>query len=424
MKRWSWMCCALLLAACTQDSPTEAGGGLLPPDAIRTFEVILPAERFLVRDTSFGLYASEPVFADFTIIANEYRGAVNSRVLLRYAIPSAVTVTDTLGVARVDSMPSFVGGRVRVLIDTLASTPRPTILELYQNTETWDRLSATWTHRVDTTGASIPWTVPGGSPGALIGSGVWTEGDSAFVPVDSATIALWSDTIANPEAGAILVSATADTRLRTVIPTLRLDVRSTLNPDTLFEIVLAPTRTFIFEPIQPDSVPEPRIGGTPSWRTMLQLRERLDTITVPCPGAPGCMVQLGDVNINYAALVLQPVTAPTGFEPEISLVLTLHAVLTSPEVPLQRSPVSAPVGFALSSLPPSSFLTPGAPPVEVPATDFFRLVLSEPDSAVGFVPSTLALLHGGSPQAFGIGTFEEMPGLRLIITQATELRTP
>jgi hypothetical protein len=422
VKRWSWTLCTLLFAgACTQDSPTEAGSGLLPPDAIRTFELVLEPERFLQWDTAFGLY-SATADADYTLIANAYEGALNSRVLLRYTIPRTIAVIDTLDVLRTDSTPIFFGADVRLLIDTLASTSPPATLELFHPTEGWDRLTATWQYRVDSADVQLPWSQPGGSPGTLIGSATWEEGDSIFIPVDSATIALWADTSIAVR-GAVLGSGTAGTRLRTALPTLRLRARSTLNPDTVVELTLPPGRTFIYEPEQPDSVGVPRVGGTPAWRTVLRLRERLDTVTIACPGIPGCAIRLGDVSISYAALLLQPVPAPPGFAPELPLNVALHAVLPSPLLPLTRSPLTAAVGGVRSAIPSSSFMAPGAPVVELAATEFMRLIFSSPGEE-DFIPTHIALLPAGATRTFGFGTFAEMPSLRIIVTISRELQLP
>ena len=420
MKRWSaTLCAALLVSACTQDSPTEVGSGLLPPDAIRTFEVVLEPERYLVWDTAFGLY-SAAADADYTLIAREYEGVLNSNVLLRYAIPRTISVIDTAGVLRTDSMPIYFSGAVRVAIDTVASTPPLADLDLYRTTEDWDRLTATWTLRVDSPGVEIPWTTPGGSPGALIGSATWDAADSVLIPVDSATIALWRDTT-DATRGAVLTTSTPGTRLRTVLPTLRLRARSTWNPDTVVEVTVAPGRTFIYEPELADVSSTPRVGGTPAWRTVLRLRERMDTVTVACPGVPGCRVRLSDVAISYGGMVLQPQQAPPGFAPELPLDIAVHAVLPSPLLPLTRSPLTPPFG-AKSGIPVSAFTAPAAPAVEVPVTDFVRLLVTPPDET--FRPTHIALLPGGTRRTFGFGTFEEMPSLRIIVTISTELQLP
>jgi hypothetical protein len=422
LKRWSYtLCIALAAAGCTQDRPTETGSGLLPPDAIRTFEIVLTPDRYLQWDTAFGLYSAASD-ADYTLIANQFAGALNSNVLLRYPIPRAISVVDTLGVQRADSMPIWFGGDVRVLIDTLASTAPPADLNLYRTTEDWDRQTATWAYRVDSAGVRIPWSQAGGSPGALIGSTTWAAGDSALIPVDSATIAIWTDTT-NATRGAVLTSGTPGTRLRTVLPTLRIRARSRFNPDTVFTLTLAPSRTFIFEPALQDSASIPRVGGTPAWRAVLRLREGLDTVSVPCPDVPNCTFRLGDVTINYAALLLQPLPSPAGYAPELPLNIALHALLPSPLLPLPRSPLTPAVGAPAAPIPASSFMAPGAPVVELRATDFVRVMFSRPEEGA-YVPTHIAILPAGSTRTFGFGTFAELPSIRIIVTISRELRLP
>ena len=228
MKRLSGLlCAALLLGACTQDSPTEVGGGLVPPNAIRTFEIVLPPELWLQWDTAFNVY-SDVADGDFLLLANGYRGGLDSRALMSFTLPRTITLPDSLDVVRTDSAPIFFAAELRMLADTAASTPRPSIVELYRATESWDRNSADWLNRVDTADVEIPWSQPGGSPGALIGSGtVFVANDTVRVPVDSATLALWADTT-NPVRGAVLTAATAGARVRTGLPTLFVQARGAL----------------------------------------------------------------------------------------------------------------------------------------------------------------------------------------------------
>lgn len=417
------MLCAVLFAgACTQDSPTETGSGLLPPNTVRTFEVVLGPDAWLQWDTAFNVY-SATADADFLILANSYRDGLDSRALLRYQIPTAIVVVDTTGITQTDSVPNFFEGELRFLIDTVASVPRPATVGLYRATESWDRFTATWTMRVDTPGVQVPWTQPGGSPGAFVGNGtVFIANDTVSVPIDSATIHAWRDTT-DAGRGAVLTAETPGARVRTNLPTLIVRARSTFNPDTVIELSLAPNRTFIYSPEQPEVVGTPRVGGTPAYRTMLRLRERLDTITAACPGVPGCSIRLGDAAINYAAILLQPVPAPDGLAPELPMLVDLHGLIPSPLVPIQRSPVTSAVGQMRTTIPPSSFVAPGAPVVELPATNFFRVVLNTPAESQADIPSHIALLAAG-PRTLGFATFETLPSLRLVISLSRELQLP
>src|SRR5690606_9497406 len=96
-----------------------------------------------------------------------------------------------------------------IKLDTARSTwSEPVEFQLYRIEEPWDPETATWTHRVDSTDARLPWTQPGGTRSALVGSALFGGGtDSVVIPVDSQTIEIWADT-ANQARGALLRIAT------------------------------------------------------------------------------------------------------------------------------------------------------------------------------------------------------------------------
>jgi hypothetical protein len=424
LKRWLWtVCAALAVGACGEETPTGVGAGLLPADAIQTFEVVLGPDRYLVWDTAFGQY-SATADAPFAVIAHQYQGALDSRLLIRYGIPAQIIVVDTLGVERADQNPIFTGGEIRLVVDT-AATSTAGMVQLNRATEPWDRLSAGWTFRIDTTGVQLPWSQPGGSPGAVVSTATLGEGaDTLVLQVDSATIAEWADT-ANAGRGAVISGITPGMRLRVVPHSLRLQARSTMRPDTIIETTALSTSTFIYTPELADVASELRVGGTPSWRGILRLRERLDTVTVACPTSPGCRVRLGDAVLNFAALQLQPVPSPAGFDPELSTQIAVHLLLPSTRLPLQRSPLTEALSGTSTGIPGSSFLAPGAPVVELPITEVLRLSLNPADTSEDAItPTYLALLQLGSTRSFGFATFAERPSLRLIISISRELLLP
>jgi hypothetical protein len=424
LKRWIMACAVLFTAACDQEAPLEVGGRLLPAEAIRTFEVFLEPEQYLAFDTAFGLY-SLPAETDFVIIANTYGGAMNARTLVRYNLPRSIVVIDSLGVIRTDSAPRFFSGDIQLIVDTIAST-RPATVQVFRTTESWHRLSANWTFRVDTAGVRTPWLVRGGSPGLLVSTtDIPVGGDTLRLPVDSATLIAWRDTL-NPANGAVIASASPASRLRTTLPLLRIRARSSIRTprDTVVETLVAPVRTWIFEPEQPDSTAAPRVGGTPAWRTIVRLKERLDTVTVPCPGEPNCRVQIGQTSVGFAGIQLQPIPAPPGFEPELPLELLANAVLPQAQVPLQRSPITDAVGGILTPIPPSSFIAPNAPVVELIMTEFLGAAFSRPFEGETLRPSHFALLQSGTTRTFGFGTFAQRPRLRLVLSIARQLELP
>ncbi|CAN5853806.1 hypothetical protein BH23GEM9_BH23GEM9_18320 [soil metagenome] len=412
---------ALLAAACGQEVPTGVGAGLLPPDAVRTFEVILEPDRYLVYDTAFGQY-TDPQDAPFIVVANQFEGGLNSNALVRFSIPASVTVTDATGVVRLDTVPNYFAGTVRMGIDSTLAPTAAVRLALYRAGEDWHG-SATWTQRVDSGGVSLTWSVPGGTRGALVDTVTVAAGaDSIVFNVDSATIALWADT-SNASRGAIIVAETPGTRLRTSLPALFLEARPSVRPDTVATtIAAAPVHTWLFDPEPPLSVGIPQVGGTPAWRTVFRLRERLDTLSFPCPGVPNCRARLGDSHINYAAIRLQPRAMTSGFRPEAPITVAAYLMLPTEQLPLQRSPLGDLSGFV--TIPASSFAAPAGPVVEIAMTDMIRVASLNPDDrGTGFLPTHFALVPG-EPRTFGYGVFEPMPALRLVISIAKELLLP
>jgi hypothetical protein len=423
LKRW-WLalCAPLVMTACGEETPLDVGEGLLPSEVVRTFEITLDPARYLVDNVSYGEY-SDIRDLQFSMTAHEFEGELDARPLVRFFVPGSVSVVDTLGAARLDSVPALVGGTVQMIVDTLRSTAGPVRLALYRTAEQWDG-SATWESRTDTANVTIPWTTPGGTLGVLVDTVTFDIGsDTVRFHVDSATIAAWRDTT-NAGRGAIILAETPGSRIFTTVPSLAVDMRSSFRPDTVYTVPGGVTaRTFIFQPMQPASGTQPRAGGTPAWRTVLQLRERLDTLSFACPGVPNCSFQLGDVTVNYAAIRLQPQQPPPGFSPENDMTIAAYLMLTSTDVPIQRSPLSDVVGVGVA--PRSSFLAPDAPAFELAITDLLVAAAMSPDRRGDqFLPRYIALVSGIDVRTFGFAAFESMPSLRLVVSTAQELQLP
>lgn len=421
MKRW-WLAVwvPFLVVACGDESPTGVGAGLLPPDVIQTVEIVLGPEQYLVFDTAFGLY-SDPRDMDFLVVANQLDGGMSANSLVRFNIPTALSVIDTLGVGRLDSVPTWIGGTLRMQFDTAFATGYPIRLAVYRTAEDWDG-SATWQLRRDTGSVQQPWATPGGTRGPLVATTtIMAVRDTVEIPVDSATLALWADT-ANAARGAVVVMESQDGRIRTTLPVLELRGRSSYRPDTVYTATAsAPTHTFVYTPAQPEVGSQPRVGGTPAWRTVMRLRERLDTLSFACPGVPNCRYRLSEANLSYAGLRLQPTPAPPGFHPEGPLTIVAYLLLPSPQLPLQRSPLSEVIG--VSTVQGSSFRSPDAPVIEVPLTELIRIVTLPPaDRPTDFPGTHFALVPGD--RTFGFGTFAALPSLRLVVSVTRELQLP
>jgi hypothetical protein len=407
------------LAGCGEELPTEVGSGLLPGGLIRTVEVTIDPSRYLVWDTAFAGYIS-PGETGYALIADRFEGALNANALVRFGtLLNSLTVPDAAGVSTLDTVPVLQGGRLVVGIDTIHSTATgPVHLQVYRSAETWDRLTASWTMRVDTAGTSVAWQQPGGTRGALIGEGFWTPGqDSVTIAMDTIALRAWDDTL-EARRGAIIVADEPGARVRANSFGLRLDYEPSFRPDTIVTLTQeAVARTFVYEPQLPTVHDGIRVGGVPSWRTYMRLRERLDTLVVPCPDQPNCVLPLSAVNITSATLLLEQLQSPPGFTPTDSLRILSTRLLVTERVPLLRTPLGENIGLMPGGAPP----TPTGVPVEVPVTALIRDLALPPDTVERAAPY-LALLPLNEGRVFGFTSFASAPRLRLVLTLATEVQ--
>jgi hypothetical protein len=411
------------LAACASDNPTEIGGSLLENGDLVTFEVQLPASSFLVLDSAFSGYANAPD-ANFAIIANKYEGARDANQLLRFSLlPSVISVRTTATTFSPDSAPHFYQGRLVLHFDTAISVvSRPTHLSLYRTAEAWDG-SATWLNRVDSATVKTPWTTPGGTRGIKVDTATWSAADSAAFTVDSATLALWNDST-NAARGAIVVADDNGSFVRVVGSVLHVSTHSRLQPDTVVNLDLVPSiRTFVFNPTLPSASASVLVGGIPAFRTVLQLRTDLSTLSFPCGGvaAPaGCTVKLDSVHLSVAQLLLKPVRPPAGFAPEDSMVFEARYIAPSANVPLLRAPLGNHIGFS-SVLAASLLTTPSASDrVKVDITPFVQHQTNPDVTAANQTPPYIALLQIPEPTTFGLAAFDPNIVLRLVLTANIE----
>ncbi len=416
----------LMLApgACSEEGPTDVGGSLLPGQAIRTIELMVDGSAYLVRDTAFTGY-TDPSGADFFLFANSFQNVFTANAIGEFTMPAAIAVLDSGGTVRTDSTPSFFGGRIVLLVDTLRSDiGAAALFRAFRLTETFDATSASWTYRVDTAGVQVPWTQPGALGGAVIDTASWVSGrDSVVILVDSATIAAWADT-ASVARGAVVVMETAGARARASDFVLRVDARSEINPDTVVTTTIRPPeRTFLFDPVLTANGAEPLAGGNPAWRTFFEFSRGLDTMSVPCPDvSPSCRIPLRDADITFAALELVPRVAPAGYLPSDSMLLVSRLVLVSDIAPLPRSPLGAGVGVTQQFVPRSRFETPaGGEPIEVPVTEYIRALFAD-TATVDPLTRWIAVHPGIEGVDIGVAAFDAMPRLRLVLTVASELQ--
>jgi hypothetical protein len=409
-----------LALGCSEESPTEAGGPLLPGE-VHSFEVILDASRYLISDTAFAGYG-EPFDVPYFVVATDFEDALDAHMITRFEMPVAIAVRDNAGAIRSDSSPIYFAGEILFRVDSVRSSSKgPLDFELLRIAEAWDAPSTTWSLRVDTAGVALPWTVPGGTTAARIDTSTWASsgGDTLRFAVDSATLAAWTDT-ADFSRGALLRLVDPGERMRIVEVFMRADARSTIDPDTVVTVTIRPpATTFVFDPPIPATSDAPALGGITAWRTFLTLRPRLDTLTVPCPDRPACRLQLRDLTINHAAILLEPETPPAGFAPEDSILPIARILLQSADVPLVRSLLGGVAGQALTPVAPSRFV--GTEPIELPLTDYLRAISADTVSA-STVPPAIALLPAVQSGTFGFAMFKSAPRLRLVVSVASELQ--
>jgi hypothetical protein len=343
-----------------------------------------------------------------------------------------VSVPDTTNTTVVDSTLTLLSGRVVAQMDTLASTnDGPVTLALGGVDQPWHAGTASWTLAVDTVNGQVPWTEAGAGPVLPVATAVWdpAEGDTVVFELDSAQVAFWGDT-AQAVRGARLDVATPGVRLKMNQVALRLDMRPSVNPDTV--VVLSAPRmdlTFVYAPspeVPQDGI---RVGGVPAWRTVLDI-DMPATLSGPAAlcEVVGCPLVLSPERINYAALVLRARRGDPAFQPSDSVYLDVRPVLLRsalPKAPLGNSLV----GFAGRRIGPEVFGEPEGTEVEIPITNYVRSLVEDDTTQTQPPPRTLALLSAFEPLSIGYASFfgpgfPEEPVLKLILTAGSSVELP
>jgi hypothetical protein len=416
------------LLACGDEDATGVGSSLIGP-GVRTFEVVLDAEEFLQRDTtydSFGRFRD----AGFRLVADRFEGELDAHTLFQIFRPFTVTYDVPDEGTRTDSLRAIRGAEVTLILDTIASSKGPVTVEVAPVTESWDAGTVTWTLRHDTAGVSEPWTTPGGTTGPTAGSAIWTGGDTLVIQIDSADAAIWQDTAA-ARRGALIRPVTPDTRLRIRTVQFRFDVIPEADLDTALTAGSATRHMHIANPDQPPATQEElRVGGLPAWRTLLQFRSLRELVLDACGGGvgtgdPACDVPIRDVSLNLATLLLSP--APGGaYRVEAPIRIEGRAVLQAENVSVMRAPLTGPLGEVADTISATLFTAtppPGAS-VAVPVTTYIRNLVTrdDPDEVE---PLWLALVALAEQATYGYTVFSSMesaapPRLRLVVSLPNE----
>lgn len=415
----AWMVAGLVsaswgLLACDEVTPTSTDGGLLPLEP-RTVEVVLSFEEFAEQIQVYGGYGT-PSEVFESVLADDFEGVLDSRVLSRYvAFPWSASVRDSTGTLRADSAFTFTGGYLVARFDTTdGNLPEsPVTVGAEALPAGFDPATASWTVAVDTINDYRLWDEPGAGGGADFGEATWdpTAGDSIMFPLDSAQVALLGDTTEVGD-GVRFDLRTAGERINLIDTDLRLYARPNIHQDTTVTLSATGTvRTFIYDPVPLPAADGIRVGGAPSWRTV---------ITLDLPGsvdASGGALELTPERLNSATIELTTAASEAAFQPSDSIYLDARPVL-APEL-LPKSPLgSSLIGGLGVSIAPAAFGEGSARTVSIPVTAFIRTLI---DDAVTDKVHDVALLTPLEPLSIGFGSFAgpgsaSPPTLRLILT--------
>ena len=140
--------------------------------------------------------------------------------------------------------------------------------------------------------------------------------DTVSIPIDSATVAALGETGA---VKGLLVSAVQPGVLLRMVG-VRLEIFAVLatTPETIMEVgVPAVDLTFMTDPAPTAPMGWLRVGGVPSWRSIITMSIP-PTVDGPAEfcGSVGCQVDLTQVHVNLAELVLTTRQTESGFQPQ------------------------------------------------------------------------------------------------------------
>lgn len=418
---------AAMVAACEEQSPVSSDPDGVPVE-VRTVELEIPWSDFGEGVASFGGFGSASQIGVLTV-ANDFVGTLDSRALVRFdSFPSGVAVRNAEGALVVDTLITIRSGRLIARADiSEADSLTSWTFAAGLLDQRWDARTAGWENAIDSIGERVSWDEPGAGPVRSFGeatANVGETGDSIIFDLDSATIAEWADSADSPRAARLdLVSAGERVDLRGL--SVRLEIGSSLAPDTtVFRDVTPVAQTFIYTP-EPDAPAGAlRVGGSPSWRSVvgLDVPTVLNGPAALCELA-GCPFELTSESLSRASLVLRSrATLPSAFQPVDSVLLDVRPVLAPDALP--RSPLGSSL-VGETALGADAFGVGAGESFEIPITGFVRRIL---DAEEGTAPPTdLAILSLVEPLDVSFAEFDgpDDPGapvLRLLVTVTDAVR--
>ncbi|MEN8143343.1 MAG: hypothetical protein ABFS14_00190 [Gemmatimonadota bacterium] len=408
----------LTAAGCTEDAITDVSPEDAPGSSAPTVEIELRAADFVsFEDTTYVGYAI-PGAAPFSIVADQ--DGLDSRMLARFStIPDSVQVDTTLRVA----VDSFVAASLRLVVDTVLSVlpdsafAAPFSLSAFSLDGSFVEREATWSEA----SAGVPWMIPGGDLGALLGTldldtlTAETFPDTIFVPlsgnIDSLFTA-WRATDGEP--GLALSMEARGVVLQVSATALLLGAAA---GDTVVQVARTPSeQTFIFDPPPPAVGLGLRLGGLPAARAYIRFQ---------IPESVAGFALRGAV-INDAVFQLRPLATPTDpFALTQSIAAGAFEVTGDPLTEGEKVPVGPNLGLGAEVLDPDS-LAAGVS-LEFPATALLQRWSS--NDTIQFINLGLRTIPEGTTLGrWEFGSSQSapafQPGLRLIVTPPTEFELP
>lgn len=423
------MICAGTVSSCTEKDATAPDLGFLQIDA-RTAEVVIPFEDFIDDVQVFGGYGSAQDLG-YGAVAFDF-GGLEARALVHFA--DLPTVEEVVASTR------FSGGRVVLVFDTLNGTlGAPVDVELFDVREDWHAPTVTWEVTVDTVGDRRLWTQPGGGPTTLLGGATFDPFieqpgdtlalvDTVSIPVDSATVAALGDP-ATGVTGLLVAAGEPGVFLRLLDMRLEISAVQDTDPETIQEVtVRRRDLSFMIDPEPAAPAGWLRVGGVPSWRSVItvSIPRTVDGTAELC-GTVGCQVDLAEVDLNLAELVLTTRQTESAFQPQDTTRLDVRSVLVAELLP--KSPLGVPLAPVVEAIPSELFSVQAGTPVSLLLTGLVAGILFETAETDTVPVVSLALLSAIEPLSVGFASFEGgggagAPALRLLYTIANDVGLP
>ena len=435
---------AAVLVGCSEKNPTASLEDFVENLNPRTVEVLLPFEEFSDGVQVIGGYGT-PASMGRGILARDFQG-LNSRVLIRFGLyPDSVQLFDAAtGVATYDKEFSLIGGRLVLFFDTVQGVALgPADLSASALQQRWDVRTVNWEVAIDTVTERTEWLQPGGGFTVPIGSGTFdrqldrAEGDtipfndSVSIAVDSAQIAAWADP-SDSSRGVLIALEDPGRRIVLEAARLRLIVQPSTPTDSLVEeTAVGGESSFIYDPLPGPPIEGLRVGGAPSWRSVISLDvpRVLDGPAEVC-AIVACPFDLNeaDAQVNLAELVLTTREINPAYQLFDSLDVDLRPVV-NPEL-LPKSPLGGQLSGAFGKeVQPDLFTHLANTQIAFPVTGLITDLMLGDSATLANTPTTVVFLSVIEPPSIGFASFHGpgspgAPVLRLLLTVAGKVRLP